>query len=344
MKRNKYKRNLNIKVKHRNRNLISAINLDFFYKHKKIIIAAFSVMIISSLLIIIFISKPTVANAEIIDIQNNTEITSNASDIFYDKLVSNPNLLATGDSIPLIYDEYEIISGDNASFIAQRTGASLDTVISVNKITNAHIIIPGSILKIPNRNGLLYTVKKNDESFEQIADRYSISLLSVLKVNEIENENSIEEGMEIFLPAARYTIDERIALYGLSFFTPLYYYRVSSQYGYRIDPFTKTRALHRGIDFAAPTGTAILAARGGTVTFSGYSGGYGLLVIIRHNDEYTTYYGHMHKSYVKVGQKVAMGQTIGEVGSTGRSTGPHLHFEIRKYGSPVDPRWYVSLK
>ena len=331
-----YKQNRIKKNKDKN----SLINKIFFFRYKKSLVIAFSIMVATSICLSFILN--TKDNT---DTANNESLTiSEESTRFYKMLISDNALLSSGNSIPLKYDEYEVIAGDNTSFIAKNTGASLDTIISVNKLTNAHLITPGKVLKIPNRDGLLYTVKKEDTTIENIADKYGISLSTVLKVNEIKNKNNIEIDTEIFLPGARYTIEERVALYGLSFFTPLYHYRISSRYGYRSDPFNKKRALHKGTDMAAPQGTPILAARGGTIVFSGYSGGYGLLVIIKHDSEYSTYYGHMYKSYVKSGQKVAMSQTIGEVGQTGRVTGPHLHFEIRKHGSPVDPKFHVSLK
>ncbi|SHJ96262.1 peptidoglycan DD-metalloendopeptidase family protein [Tepidibacter formicigenes] len=100
--------------------------------------------------------------------------------------------------------------------------------------------------------------------------------------------------------------------------------------------------IHTGIDIAAPKGTIIKAADGGTVTFSGTQSGYGKLVIIDHGNGYKTYYAHCSKLLVKKGDKVAKGQSIAKVGSTGRSTGNHLHFEVRKKGTPVNPLTYVK--
>ncbi len=100
--------------------------------------------------------------------------------------------------------------------------------------------------------------------------------------------------------------------------------------------------MHEGIDIAAPVGTAIRAAAGGTVIHAGWLGGYGNLVIIDHGNGIATAYGHQSSVAVGSGQAVAQGQTIGYVGSTGHSTGPHLHFEVRVNGAPVDPLGYLS--
>ena len=99
---------------------------------------------------------------------------------------------------------------------------------------------------------------------------------------------------------------------------------------------------HNGIDIALPTGTPVKAADGGTVTFSGRQGSYGYLVIIDHGEGYTSYYGHNSKNLVSKGDKVHKGQTIALSGNTGRSTGPHLHFEVRKFGVPVNPINYLK--
>lgn len=99
---------------------------------------------------------------------------------------------------------------------------------------------------------------------------------------------------------------------------------------------------HTGVDLASPTGTPILAADAGTVSFAGRNGTYGLCIIINHGNGYQTLYGHSSKLLVKVGQKVAKGEKIALVGSTGRSTGPHLHFEVRKNGVPQNPLRYIK--
>ncbi|NLK87814.1 MAG: peptidoglycan DD-metalloendopeptidase family protein [Clostridiaceae bacterium] len=99
---------------------------------------------------------------------------------------------------------------------------------------------------------------------------------------------------------------------------------------------------HSGIDIAAPKGSPNKAADGGVVKFAGWSGNYGKLVIIDHENGYTTYYGHNNTIKVKVGQRVARGDVIGTVGETGRATGPHLHFEVRKNGVPVNPLKYIN--
>ncbi|MEY3883944.1 MAG: hypothetical protein RLZZ379_1222 [Pseudomonadota bacterium] len=116
----------------------------------------------------------------------------------------------------------------------------------------------------------------------------------------------------------------------------------SSSYGWRIDPFNGEKAFHEGLDFPAAVGTRINAAAGGIVSFAGPSADYGKLIKIDHGSGLETRYAHSSKLFVTVGQRVEKGQEIAEIGNTGRSTGPHLHYEIRFNGNALDPRRYLK--
>ena len=112
---------------------------------------------------------------------------------------------------------------------------------------------------------------------------------------------------------------------------------IVSGFGQRSDPFTGEIRMHQGIDIDAPAGAPIWAAHDGVVTFAGERGGFGKLVIVDHGDGVETYYAHQQRIDVSVGDEITAGHQLGLVGSTGRSTGPHLHFEVRVDGAPVDP-------
>ena len=116
----------------------------------------------------------------------------------------------------------------------------------------------------------------------------------------------------------------------------------SSSFGWRLDPFNGSKAFHEGLDFTAASGTPIYAAAGGIVSTAEQTPDYGKIVKIDHGSGLETRYAHASKLLVTVGQRVTKGQIIAEVGSTGRSTGPHLHYEIRLNGNPLDPRKYLS--
>jgi len=113
--------------------------------------------------------------------------------------------------------------------------------------------------------------------------------------------------------------------------------RLSSAYGLRLDPFHRTPKFHHGLDIASPVGTEIRAVRPGTVLFSGWKEGYGLTVILSHEDGYTTQYSHNSRNLVEMGDRVSQEQSIALVGQTGQTTGPHVHFEVRRDGKAVDP-------
>ena len=117
--------------------------------------------------------------------------------------------------------------------------------------------------------------------------------------------------------------------------------RIASGFGYRIDPVYKTVKLHPGIDFTAPSGTPIYATADGVIETAGYHvGGYGNHIVIRHGYGYKTLYGHMFRIKAKLGQRVNRGEVIGWVGSTGKSTGPHCHYEVIKNGNKIDPIYF----
>lgn len=116
---------------------------------------------------------------------------------------------------------------------------------------------------------------------------------------------------------------------------------ITSPFGYRIHPTLGISRLHTGVDLGAPTGAPIYAAKAGVVAYAGRMGSYGNLIIVSHGGNLSTRYAHCNSISVRKGQSVAQGQVIGAVGSTGRSTGPHLHFEVRVGGTPVQPLGYI---
>lgn len=125
---------------------------------------------------------------------------------------------------------------------------------------------------------------------------------------------------------------------------PVWSYWLSSSFGHRSDPFNKKSATHKGVDLASNKGNKVKTMAKGKVTRSSWNGGYGNMVEIDHGNGFKTKYAHLNKAYVKKGAYVNPGDTIGEVGSTGRSTGPHLHYEILYNGTPVDPMAFIKAQ
>jgi len=184
--------------------------------------------------------------------------------------------------------------------------------------------------------------KKNEL---QIASRAKLDMMSELKKDTKALEKQVDE-----LNALADEISEQIRLSSRSgeyeggdLMWPVPgHTRISSPFGYRIHPIFKTRKMHTGIDIPAPTGTAIKAAGNGVVTYSGWLGGYGNVVMIDHNGGITTLYAHNSSLVVKKGDYVNAGDTIAKAGSTGNSTGPHCHFEVRNNGKYEDPVPWVK--
>jgi murein DD-endopeptidase MepM/ murein hydrolase activator NlpD len=116
---------------------------------------------------------------------------------------------------------------------------------------------------------------------------------------------------------------------------------VTSDFGHRLDPYTADRVMHQGLDIAAPHGKDVLSPSDGTVVFAGLEGGYGNVLVIDHGYGVKTRYGHLAQIDVKPGQRVMRGQKVGSVGNTGRSTGPHLHYEVRVNGVSENPRKFI---
>ncbi|MEK7584552.1 MAG: peptidoglycan DD-metalloendopeptidase family protein [Patescibacteria group bacterium] len=136
----------------------------------------------------------------------------------------------------------------------------------------------------------------------------------------------------------RYFDPEGNSLQKIFLKSPLQYRYISSGFtGARIDPISGHTAPHRAVDYAAAYGTPVVSVGDGTVVRAGWNGGYGYSVDVRHNETYTTRYGHFSKIAVKNGAQISQGDIVGYVGSTGHSTGPHLHYEIHKFGTPINP-------
>ncbi len=153
----------------------------------------------------------------------------------------------------------------------------------------------------------------------------------------------IKENLEFYASTLESSMEHLLkAMADIPVGVPLYG-RITSKFGYRKDPFNGRLAFHSGLDLKAKPKQPVFATANGRVKFAGWSGGYGKLVIIKHKYGYETYYGHLYKIRVKKGQWVKAGTVIGYAGSTGRSTGVHLHYEIRRYGKLLNPLRYLYL-
>ena len=237
------------------------------------------------------------------------------------------------------WQNYKVKKGDSVSGIAQKHNVSVGAIIASNNIKNARRLQEGTTLRIPNIDGIPYQIQKGD-NLSKISVSFNVPLEVILDVNDIKSDN-IKPGENLFIPGARMNdIDLRMSL-GELFMYPLPTKRhITSYYGMRKDPISGALQFHDGVDFRANTGTTIMAALDGTISVVSESWLYGKYIIMSHPNGYKTIYGHLSAYSVKQGDKVARGKKIGEVGNTGYSTGPHLHFGIydknNKLVNPLD--------
>ena len=262
------------------------------------------------------------------------DIIYNNAQLHYFKGISTNTEYFTGTVPKLKLASYKVNKNDNLKKISIKMGLNIDTLISINDLASEYSLIPGKTILIPNMKGIVHQVENNTTIYK-IAKKYKISPLLIVSSNKLKRKE-LYKGDEIFIPNGKLT-REYWKFYNKSIFIMPLYGRLTSKMGWRKDPFTKKRTYHGGIDIAAKKGTNVRASQKGKVGYVGFKGGYGKLIILEHKFGYKTYYGHLSKILVRKGQYIKTGQTIGKVGSTGRSTGPHLHFEIRKFNSLKDP-------
>jgi murein DD-endopeptidase MepM/ murein hydrolase activator NlpD len=233
------------------------------------------------------------------------------------------------------YISYKIEAGDIIGEISRNFGLNQDTLLSTNNIRNSRLIQIGQVLKIPNQDGIMYTVKAGD-TLSSIAEEYESDVSAIQTVNELFSD-TVHPNSKLFLPGAQMNTVEVQEINGDLFIWPITGY-ITSLYGSRPSPFTGVRQFHTGLDIGSPTGTPIKAAMSGRVTAAGYDDISGNHVVITHHSGYRTLYAHMSVIRAKAGSYVRTGDRIGDVGSTGLSTGPHLHFTVYKNGVTVNPR------
>ncbi len=241
--------------------------------------------------------------------------------------------VAPSDRISL----YIVREGDTLSQIAAMFGVSINTIRWANNLTSADLIKPGQELLILPIDGVRYTVRKGD-TLQAIARRFHGDVREIITYNDLSPDEPLRVGMTIVIPGGE--IPERRGVNTSRLATASSARR--SPRGYFLHPLPggiRTQGLHgwNAVDIAAPFGTPIRASAPGTVLVAranGWNGGYGVYVVIRHPNGTQTLYAHMSRIAVFVGQTVVRGQVIGYVGSTGRSTGPHLHFEVRGARNP----------
>jgi murein DD-endopeptidase MepM/ murein hydrolase activator NlpD len=262
---------------------------------------------------------------------------------------------------PLLY-RYTLKRGEDLWTIIARTSLNIDTIATLNKLDFIGMIREETTVLLPDTLGVFHRPGESglQAARDELAVRYGVPADEVLVMEDPPDVPAVEptggepgplsgeavqarpSGEEaaspalLFVPEVTLSFLARTYLTGVVFHTPLMGIE-SSSFGMRVDPFINEEAFHGGVDFAVPRGKKVHAARWGTVLFAGEGEGYGNTVVLRHQLGYHTLYAHLDELLVEADEQVISGQVIGTVGETGRTTGPHLHFEIRRFDARLDP-------
>lgn len=233
--------------------------------------------------------------------------------------------------------QYTVCPGDTLIAIAGRFGVDVHNLAALNQLSDRDFIREGQVLKIPG--GLLTHRVEFGQTLWDIARRYGVSIEQVASINRIADRDHLVEGQKLIIPPDGAPAPVANISRGMPLFEKMNFPVV----GWISSPFgIRDGRPHEGVDIAADSGEPIKAAKAGRVVFSGPRGTYGLTVIIDHGDGLRTLYAHSSKLLVAEGEWVDAGQTIALVGSTGRSTGPHLHMEVLYHGTPCDPMLFME--
>ena len=238
------------------------------------------------------------------------------------------------DNKPLEIRKHTVKSGETLSSIASDYGVSIDTICGSSNLRSYDLIRVGQELTIPSKEGILYKMSEGS-NIVAVAKKYRVSLEKILAENDVKNYDFIKTGRVLFIPDAK---PQNIIK---GFMWPTRSRFITCGYGWRRNPFNRGyREFHSGTDIRARY-EWISAAKYGKVTYTGWLGGYGKTIIIAHPGGWKTLYAHLSRIIVRPGQYVKQGQSIARSGNTGRSTGPHLHFEILKNGRHKNPYTYL---
>ena len=266
--------------------------------------------------------------------------------------LKNTEVAKLKQASPVELADYVIKNGDTLWKIANDFNLDVNSIFGCNKVSEGDVLKVGSIVKIPNQDGIFITVRQG-HTLEKLAKEYGIYTEAIISANRLQG-SALSQGSQLFLPGAKVAaVVDSVAKKGAvasnakskvtarkGFGWPVVG-KISSSYGWRRDPIRKGRDFHTGLDIRAPYGRTVAASAAGKVVHAGRMGGYGLAVVISHPGGVTTLYGHCSKLSVRTGASVNRGQAIAQVGSTGKSTGNHLHFEVRVGGKPVNPIQYL---
>lgn len=232
---------------------------------------------------------------------------------------------------------YIVRDGDNLSQIAEMFGVSANTILWANNIEDRNLIQPGDTLVILPVSGVRHVVKQGD-TLKKIAEKYHGDVDDIIAYNQLKGESDIAPGETVVIPGGEVAAPTSTKSAGGGVASAPS--GGSTYFAHPLPGAVRTQGIHgyNGVDLAAPIGTTVRAAAAGEVILVGragqWNGGYGNYIVIKHSNGTQTLYAHLNAYKVSTGESVAQGDPIGTVGNTGRSTGSHLHFEVRGARNP----------
>ncbi|MDL2229578.1 M23 family metallopeptidase [Treponema sp. OttesenSCG-928-L16] len=242
--------------------------------------------------------------------------------------ISSPESLAEGFTLY----SYTVREGDDFFSLAARCSLSHSALATLNRLPHPSSIENSGTILLPSVPGIFIPESPESDLEQLIAASRNGAEAIALTINIKGKQERF-----LFIPGEDFSQTERAFFLNIGFRFPLRTYRLTSTFGPRINPITGTLKVHEGLDLAAPEGTEVYAARGGIVTDIGEDPLLGTYIIIQHGESWASIYGHLSAVHTVLRSAVQSGILIGRVGSTGQSTGPHLHFELRQHGQAQDP-------
>ncbi len=327
---------------------------DFFRLSKAVAMTAGFIVISSIIITAIPASEASAGSSTVINAEAGDDSNENGSsalmvladydikNIEEDEKLKNELLLSDKTDfsvptvdIPLKIKTHKVMPGESLNGIAKKYGVSIDTICGSNNLKSYDYVDPGVTLRIPNKEGILYNMREGN-NVAGLAAKYKIPVEKILAENHFRNPDFVAQGELVFIPDAK----PQNVFSG--FLWPSNSRRVTSGFGWRRNPFNNSyKEFHKGMDIAVRYDW-IRSTKYGKVTYAGWMGGYGNAVIIAHPGGWKSLYGHLSRIIVKEGQYVKQGQNVAKSGNTGRSTGPHLHFELIKQGEHTNPKKYLK--
>ena len=266
------------------------------------------------------------------------QYTDTSYNALYESTILSKNRLLKKErsesyEVPDIYS-YTLKEGEDIWTLIAKTSLTIDTIATLNRVDFIGMLKQDSVVFLPDTIGIFFEAEQGQPAYDTLAlsEKYNLPEEHILEVPDPLDENRTL----FFLPEAQLSFIERTYLTGVVFYAPLMGIETST-YGKRIDPFINEEAFHSGVDLASVEGKKVHAARWGSIAYADANEDFGNTVVIKHEIGYYTLYGHLQEILVEVDENVESGQVIGKVGSTGRTTGPHLHFEIRREKNSLNP-------